>query len=430
MAVSGSRNARLLITGALALGYFGCAPSSSTPPPGVRPDASSTGGAPAGGSGGGGGTAGSGGVGSGTGGVSGAPGGSGGSGGSGGGGDIPDAAADLASSSDGGDVGIASGTRGVQSDPGTMGDGTSDQQAPFTATPETTMRIGGAPTGAVSGLDAPLIYSSKAVYAGLKFQYWIYVPAQYKPGKRAALMVLMDGHHYLSLPASSLAKFNAPITLDNLIHSGDIPVTIGLFINPGTADGSFTNPDDSGVRGMQYDTPSDRYSRFLVDEILPDLILSKYDIVEDPEGWSLVGHSSSGICAFMAGWYRPDKFRKLMTHNASFPNTQGMFPRLVREFATTKPLRINMVSSPLDLGRNADGGGQSSWFQGNNEAGQVLMMKGYHYRYRVGRGSSLPANPTPDELRRGDHYPPSQATADHPAALRWMWRGYKLPWYP
>jgi hypothetical protein len=107
-----------------------------------------------------------------------------------------------------------------------------------------------------------------------------------------------------------------------------------------------------------------------------------------------------------------------------------MFPRLVRDFATTKPLRISLVSSPLDLGRDANGGGQSSWFLGNNDAAQVLMTKMYHYRYRVGRGSMLPANPTADQIRLGDHYPPKLATADFPDTLRWMWRGYKLPWYP
>ncbi len=289
--------------------------------------------------------------------------------------------------------------------------------------------LNGAPTGVVSGLNAPQIYASKAVYAGLKFQYWVYVPAQYKQGQRAALMVILDGHHYLSIQTSQ-APFHTPVILDNLIHAGDIPVTIALFIDPGTSDGSFTSPDDSGVRSMQYDTPSDKYSRFLLQEIIPDVITSKYDIVEDPDGWSIVGHSSGGIAAFMVGWYQPDKFHKLLTHDASFPNTNGMFPNLVNTFAGKKPLRISLVSSPLDLGRNADGTGTSSWYSGNNSAAQVLMTKAYHYRYRVGRGSTLPPNPTPDQIRLGDHYPPKLATADFPDTLRWMWRGYKLPWYP
>jgi len=82
----------------------------------------------------------------------------------------------------------------------------------------------------------------------------------------------------------------------------------------------------------------------LVDEIIPDVVLSKYDIVEDPDGWGVSGHSSGGIVAFMAGWYRPDKFHKLLTHNASFSNTKGVFP--AEPWATLTGLLIAMLSQP------------------------------------------------------------------------------------
>ena len=414
-----TRNGRdclgLAVAGLVLTGWVGCSSSDNKGqgPTGPQADASATGG--------------SGGSAPGTGGAP-ATGGAPGSGGSPapvdagtGGAPITSDASDVS-----GEANPPGGTRGMQGDPGTAGDGTSDLMAPYPTPPESVMHLGGAPTGMITGLDAPLVYASKAIYAGLKFQYWIHVPAQYKPGQRAALMVVLDGHHYLGVQ-TSLAPFHAPVIFDNLIHAGDMPVTISLFIDPGTSDGSFTSPADSGVRGMQYDTPSDKYTRFLLEEMIPDVVLGKYDIVEDPDGWSIVGHSSGGICAFMVGWYRPDKFHKLLTHDASFPNTQGMFPRLVRDFATTKPLRISLVSSPLDLGRDGNGGGESSWFRGNNDAAQVLMAKGYHYRYRIGRGSTLPPNPTADQIRLGDHYPPKLATADFPDTLRWMWRGYKLP---
>jgi enterochelin esterase-like enzyme len=423
MTRNGRQCIRLAVAGLVVTGWIGCSSSDkgNNGPPGPQSDAATTGG-----SGGSLPTAGTGGA--------AATGGASGSGGNGSGGDAVGGSGGAVITSDAGDTSSGdslppSGSRGTQTDPGATGDGQSDLNAPYVLPPESLMHLNGAPTGAVSGLNAPQIYASKAVYAGLKFQYWIYVPAQYKPGQRAALAVVLDGHHYLGVQ-TSLAPFHAPVIFDNLIHAGDMPVTIGLFIDPGTSDGSFTSPADSGVRSMQYDTPSDKYSRFLIDEMIPDVILSKYDIVEDPDGWSIVGHSSGGICAFMVGWYKPDKFHKLLTHDASFPNTNGMFPRLVRDFATTKPLRISLVSSPLDLGRDANGGGQSSWFAGNNDAAQVLMTKMYHYRYRVGRGSMLPANPTADQIRLGDHYPPKLATADFPDTLRWMWRGYKLPWYP
>ena len=107
----------------------------------------------------------------------------------------------------------------------------------------------------------------------------------------------------------------------------------------------------------------------------------------------------------MVGWYRPDKFRKLLTHNASFPNTDGVFPAEINETDPAKPLRVYLLSSPNDIG---------GWFDANNLAYDYLAAKGYHVRYRSGSGM---------------HFPPIQGVNDYPDALRWMWRGYTLPWY-
>src|SRR6266404_4418030 len=158
-------------------------------------------------------TGGSGGMATGTGGSGGAPTGSGGApldaqGGSGGAVSTTDAG--DAAGNDGNDGLSPSGTRGTQGDPGATGDGTSDLNAPYVLPPESLMHLNGAPTGKVTGLNAPQIYASKAVYAGLKFQYWVYVPAQYKPGQRAALAVVLDGHHYLGIQTSQ-APFHAPV---------------------------------------------------------------------------------------------------------------------------------------------------------------------------------------------------------------------------
>ncbi len=306
------------------------------------------------------------------------------------------AQAEAGAGSQGGSV--PAGSQGVQADPGSEGDGTYPQPEPYEQPAETMARVAGAPVGMTL---SNLKYTSQSAYPGLTFQYWIYVPAQYQPGKPAALMVYQDGSHYLGYTE---AAFYSQIVFDNLIYQGDMPVTIGVFIQPGTESGLYVYPDDQGTRSMQYDTPSDQYSQFLLDEFLPDAILSQYDIVDDAEGWGIGGHSSGGICAFMVGWYRPDKFRKLLTHNASFSNTDGAFPAAINA-EPQKPLRVYLLSSPNDLG---------GWFDANNDAAAALEAKGYHYRYRTGSGM---------------HYPPTQAVADYPEALRWMWRGYTLPWY-
>src|SRR5262249_23554658 len=158
--------------------------------------------------------------------------------------------------------------------------------------PETMTRVAGAPIGTVM---SNLKYTSQGVYPGLTFQYWVYVPAQYQPGKPAALMVFQDGTHYLGYTE---ATFYSQIVFDNLIYSGEMPVTIGVFVQPGTQDGLYTYPDEQGVRSMEYDTPSAAYSDFLLNELLPDTIFNQFDIVDDPDGWAIGGHSSGGICAF------------------------------------------------------------------------------------------------------------------------------------
>lgn len=294
---------------------------------------------------------------------------------------------------------------GVQADPGTDGDGTFDHPEPYSAPPEALGLIGGAPQGSIT---ANAFYDSPTVYPELTFEYSIYVPAQYVPGKPAALMVFQDGAHYTG---ASEAAFNSQNVFDNLIHEGSMPVTIALFINPGSKSesGIYQYPAEQGLRSMQYDTPTDVFSRFLLTEAIPDLVTSKYDIVKDPNGWAIGGHSSGGIAAIIAAWSQPDAFRKVLSHNASFPNTGGVLPQAIADEPTVKPLRIYLLSGTGDIDN-----GNGSWFETNNEAAMILETKGYHYRYSQGTGG---------------HYPPRQAEAAYPEALRWLWRGYTLPWY-
>src|SRR5207244_31117 len=59
---------------------------------------------------------------------------------------------------------------------------------------------------------------------------WTYVPAQYDKEKPAAVMVFQDGGGYQGENGS----YRVPVVFDNLIHKKKMPVTIGIFVNPGT----------------------------------------------------------------------------------------------------------------------------------------------------------------------------------------------------
>ena len=146
-------------------------------------------------------------------------------------------------------------------------------------------------------------------------------------------MVFQDGARYLN----DTGEIRVPAVFDNLIHAGDMPPTIGVFVNPGR----FKGDDPEGParnRSDEYDTLSDQYARFLLDEIVPE-VRKSYRITDDPDGWAIVGLSSGGICAFTVAWEEPQRFGKVVSHFGSFTNIRGghMYPDLIRRSAP-KPI--------------------------------------------------------------------------------------------
>jgi enterochelin esterase family protein len=300
--------------------------------------------------------------------------------------------------------GVTGALTGTQDPPGTDGDGTFPLPGPYADTTESTMRMAGAPMGKLTG---PISYAITGTYTGWtpgwKLQYWVYVPAQYTPGHRVAISIFQDGLRYVGDPQVDPSQFNLPIVFDNLIFKGDIPVQIAVLIDPGSTSGLWPGGSDPG-RGKQYDPPNDQFGKFLLNEFLPSEIVSKYDLVQDPDGWSIGGHSSGGMAAISAAWFYPDKFHKVITASPSFPNTGGKFPALFLSTTPIKPMRIYHLAGTNDLA--------GGWYDTNNQAAKDLMQMGYHYRYRPGTGM---------------HYPPAEAAQDFPDALRWLWRGYHDP---
>src|SRR5262249_49700589 len=154
--------------------------------------------------------------------------------------------------------------------------------------------------------------------------------------KPACVMVFQDGGSYVN----EKGQFRGTIVFDNLIHQGEMPVTIGIFINPGTVPPA--SPGAKGVsnRSFEYDTLSDQYARFLLDEILPE-VGKQYKLTTNPDCRAIGGISSGGICAWTVAWERPDAFRKVLSHVGSFTNIRGghVYPALIRK-TDKKPIRV------------------------------------------------------------------------------------------
>ncbi len=175
-------------------------------------------------------------------------------------------------------------------------------------------RQAGVPRGKVTKHE----WTSK-IFPGTKRDYWVYVPAQYDESKPAAVMVFQDGHTYVSEDGD----FRVPIVFDNLIHKGEMPAAIGVFINPGhKGEGNPASPWRANNRSFEYDTLSDQYARFLLEEILPEVGKS-HRLTDDPNRRAICGISSGGICAWTAAWERPGAFRKVLSHVGSFTNIRG-----------------------------------------------------------------------------------------------------------
>lgn len=242
---------------------------------------------------------------------------------------------------------------------------------------------------------------SEKVYPGTERDYWIYTPAQYDGSKPACLMVFQDGGSY----ASPEGQFRIPVVFDNLIHRKEMPVTIGIFLNPGTIPPAQPGQKGRSNRSFEYDSLGDQYAKFLIDEVLPGLT-AKHDLklTDDPEGRGTCGISSGGICAFTVAWERPDQFRKVISHIGSFTNIRGghVYPALIRK-TEKKPLRVFLQDGSNDLD-NLHG----NWPLANQQMASSLKFKGYDYQFEFGDGG-----------HSGKH-----GGMLLPETLKWLWRDY------
>lgn len=243
-------------------------------------------------------------------------------------------------------------------------------------------------------------FESEGVFAGTTRKYWVYVPKQYDGSTPAALMVFQDGEWYVD----KNGQCRVPIVFDNLIHKGEMPVTIGVFVNPGSFDPEKEKKPRN--RSVEYDTLSDQYARFLIDELLPS-VETTHDVkfTDDPENRAIGGISSGGICAFTVAWERPDSFRKVVSHVGSFTNIRGgdVYPGLVRK-ADKRPIRVFLQDGSGDLD-NAHG----NWPLANQQMAKALEFAKYDYKFEYGDGGH--------NMKHGG--------AIFPDTMRWLWRDWK-----
>jgi enterochelin esterase-like enzyme len=278
----------------------------------------------------------------------------------------------------------------------------------------------GVPTGTLSD---KITHTSK-IYDGMKSEYWIYVPAQYRADTPAALMVFQDGGWYTDRNSATMPILNA---IDNLIAQKKIPVMIVVFIFPGDISDSPGTPTfnfvkaygdkwkrtlKDSMRSTLYDTVSDRYVRFLRDEILAD-VAAKYNLRKDAYSRAITGLSSGGICSFNAAWQMPDQFSRVISWIGSFAGIQWKedpgvpdggqdYPdKILRE--PKRNIRVWLQDGSEDLDTR-----YGNWPLANLQMANALKAQEYDFHFSFGKGS-----------HSGAH-----GAAEFPEEMIWLWRDY------
>lgn len=239
------------------------------------------------------------------------------------------------------------------------------------------------------------------VFPGTTRDYWIYLPTGHDAEKPACLMVFQDGERTLNPKGAD----RIPERFEQLIAAGEMPMTVALFINPGVTPTATGEGRPRSNRSFEYDSLTNRYATFLIDEMLPRLAQEhKILISDDPNDRAIAGASSGAACAFTVAWQRPDAFRRVLSGIGTYVDIRGAgdYPTLIRKTAP-KPLRVFLEDGRNDL-NNAFG----HWFLANQSMLQALQYAGYEVEHRWGEGGH-----NREHLGR-----------IMPEALRWLWKDH------
>uniref|UniRef100_Q01QJ6 Putative esterase n=1 Tax=Solibacter usitatus (strain Ellin6076) TaxID=234267 RepID=Q01QJ6_SOLUE len=255
----------------------------------------------------------------------------------------------------------------------------------------------GVPKGKVS--DKLTIVSK--IYDGMKSDYWVYASPGVDPSVPAPLMVWQDGQGLVG----EFSRSRLFTVTENLIAQKLLPPMIHVLIAPGTS------TDGRAMRSVEYDTVSDRYPRFLMEEVLPE-VEKMYKLRPDGYSRAIGGESSGGICAFNAAWIMPDKFARVHSAVGSFTSIQwrpqekleggNVYPFKVRK-EPKRNIRVWMSDGSDDLENN-----HGSWPMQNIQMANSLKLTGYDFHFRFGTAAHGGA----------------QAALDLPESLTWLWRDY------
>lgn len=255
----------------------------------------------------------------------------------------------------------------------------------------------------------------------------VYVPKEYKDGDLAPVLIIQDGPGELGMVKNAL---------DNLTISQDAARRLPPFVAIAVQNGG--NDAIGSERGLEYDTLSDRYARFIQLEVLPAVqanaqVKAAYPnlkFTQDPSGRATLGCSSGGAAAFTMAWFRPDLFARVIAYSTTLVAQQDpkspeakKYPFGAWEYHSEskliandtqqhdKFLRVFLNVNENDLRAQDVESTHHNWVMANQRTAAALASKGYHYKFVQGRGVG--------------HCDGGVRGATLADALVWAWRGYQ-----
>jgi iron(III)-enterobactin esterase len=252
---------------------------------------------------------------------------------------------------------------------------------------------------------------------------FVYVPAAYRNGTKAPVLIIHDGPGQLPLVRNAL---------DNLTNAKDARRKLPAFVAVAVENGG--NDGKKSQRGLEYDTMSDREARFIHDEVLPMVetnaeihaVYPNFGLTDDPWGRAVMGCSSGGAASLTMGWFRPDWFRRLICYSGTFVDQQDDDAPQEKEYplgaweyhsgkklienSERKPLRIFTHVSENDLRAHDPEDTHHNWVMAGERTAAALKGKGYHQRFVFSLGTG--------------HCDRRVFEATLADTLVWAWRGY------
>jgi enterochelin esterase-like enzyme/sugar lactone lactonase YvrE len=222
------------------------------------------------------------------------------------------------------------------------------------------------------GTIKQFVFTKSKVFPGTMRDVTLFIPAQYDSRKPACVYVKTDGYN----PREKTL-------LETMIATKEIPVTVGVFVKPGTLPAPMKGTADRRNRCFEYDAVNDNNVRFFDEELLP-FVVKEYQLNLSTDGNDrcISGGSSGGITAFTAAWNRPEAFSRVYAASGSWVAFRGghEFPTLVRKFEA-RPIRAFLTTATHDM-ENAAG----DWFLLDQEMDKALKFSGYDYRFHIVEG--------------------------------------------